>query len=305
MGKITASKVVDGNFGNCVRLTNGIVEALVTLDFGPRVISVSRKGMENMMYQDIEKKPLDPKLEEYDGQFTLYGGHRIWISPEVLPRCYYPDNKPVVYKKIQNGASFAAPVEDKNFIQKTIRITMTEEAPEFYVEHEVKNCGMWDIEFAIWCLTVLDGGGKEVIPMPKREAGLLSNRNISLWDYSEMNDPRVYWGKNYITLKQDKSKKNPFKLGINNEEGWAAYFNKGQVFIKSFEPSPEGFYPDNNCCFETYTNNVMLECESLSEFVLLEPGEEACHGETWEIFEADAAPSDNEKEIDKVMKKYL
>ena len=149
MGKVEVSKAKNKIWGSCAKLTNGEVEILVSLEFGPRVIHLSRVGMENMMFQDPERKPIDRKVEEFEDQFILYGGHRLWISPEVLPRCYYPDNKPVKYEKITNGASFTAPVELHNNIQKIIRITLDENAPVVHVEHEVKNCGNWDIEFAL------------------------------------------------------------------------------------------------------------------------------------------------------------
>jgi len=120
-----------------------------------------------------------------------------------------------------------------------------------------------------------------------------------------MNDERVHWGKNFITLAQNPNKANPFKLGLNNEDGWAAYFNKGQVFIKYFDPVLEGFYPDNGCTFETYTNGAMLECETLGEFVRLEPGEECGFTEEWELHEADKMPSDDEEEIAGIMSQYV
>lgn len=31
-----------GNYGKCVSLSNGVLQAIVTIDFGPRIISFSR-----------------------------------------------------------------------------------------------------------------------------------------------------------------------------------------------------------------------------------------------------------------------
>lgn len=306
MAGIKISKVIDKSFGSCVKMENGLVELMVTTDFGPRVISFSRTGMENMLYQDPDKQKLGDPYEIYEGdQISLYGGHRIWVSPEEVPRCYYPDNHPVTCTEIENGMEFAAPVEKWNNIQKILSITLMEDAPIVKLAHTVKNCGTWDVEFAPWCITMTDKGGKLVIPMPDRKTGYLCNRNISLWDYSAMNDERVYWGKDYITLTQNPGIAQPFKLGINNEAGWGACFNKGQVMIKFFEPVPGGLYPDNGCCFEAYTNDVMLEVESLGEFVCLQPDETVTHEEEWEIYEAPKVPSNDEEEIRTIMEEYL
>jgi len=296
---------VDAQWGNCVKMTNGIIELFVTVDFGPRVIHLSRVGKENMMYQDFSRSTLGEKQKEFNDHLKLCGGHRLWISPEVMPRCYYPDSDPVEWEASENTVRFTAPVEQFNNIQKIIEITMIEDEPAVQVEHIIKNMGAWDIEFAHWCITMLDKGGKEIIPMPKRATGYLANRNISLWDYSEMNDERVHWGKDFITVTQNPDKANAFKLGLNNEDGWAAYFNKGQVFIKYFDPVIDGFYPDNGCSFESYTNAVMLECETLSEFIHLEPGEESSFTEEWELYEADVVPSNDEKEIVEILKKHV
>jgi hypothetical protein len=120
-----------------------------------------------------------------------------------------------------------------------------------------------------------------------------------------MNDERVYWGKDFITLTQNPNKTNPFKIGLNNEDGWAAYFNKGQVFIKYFTPVIEGYYPDNGCSFETFTNADFLECETLGELIYLESGGESSFTEEWELYEADKIPSDDEKEISVIINQYV
>ena len=306
MSNVEIIKCKSDTFGNCVKLTNGIAELMVTLDFGPRIIHFSLCGKENMFYNDLEKKPLGEKLDIYQGeQMKLYGGHRIWLSPEILPRCYYPDNSPVTYETTENGIIVSGPVEKFTNIQKTMNITMFPGVPDVNIDHTIINCGVWDIELSVWCITMMDKGGKAIIPMPARNTELLPNRNISLWDYSEMNDERIYWGKDFITLAQDSNIDKPFKLGLNNEAGWGAYFNKGQVFFKFFEPVLNGVYPDNGCSYEAYTNNTMLEIESLSEVELIAPGDCLSYAEEWEIYEADIIPSNDENEIRDAVNKYV
>ena len=43
---------------------------------------------------------------------------------------------------------------------------------------------------------------------------------------------------------------------MNNEDGWAAYINKDQIFLKNFEMNIDGEYPDFGCNFETFTNGI-------------------------------------------------
>ena len=295
MAKISTDTVTDPVFGKCTSLNNGLIELRVTTDFGPRIIHCAVKGMENMMFEDTAKTPLGEKYECFDDQHIIYGGHRLWISPEVVPRCYHPDNLPVTVTEIENGARFTAAVEKENMIQKSFSVTLDPDTPRVKVVHTIRNVGLWDIELAPWALTVLAPGGVEVMPMPDRATDLLPNRNFTFWDYSVLNDSRVYFGDKFLSLKQDAYKENPFKLGYNNENGWAAYFNRGQVFIKHFEPIQNGFYPDNGCCFETYTNNKMLEMETLGEIEALEPDDFVTLEEEWEIHAAEP-PKDQRDE---------
>ena len=306
MSKVEVSKVRHEVFGNCVRLANGLIELWVTVDFGPRIIRFSRIGKENIFFEDTKMAPLGEYLDAYGGDVVkLCGGHRLWISPEILPRCYYPDNKPVECKEIPGGAEFTPPVEVINGIQKSLTITLDEGKPTVVIDHGIKNCGQWEIELAPWAITVMDKDAVEVVPMPASKTGLLPNRALVLWDYAAMNDSRVYWGKDYITLRQDKTMANPFKFGLYNEAGWCAVFNKGQAFFKYFEPVAEWEYPDGGCNFESYTNGDMLEAESLGALELLQPGEWANHIEEWALYEEDSVPSNDEAEISRVVAKYI
>jgi hypothetical protein len=305
MSALQTNYQTDPVFGRLMQLTNGLIDLRVTLDYGPRVIHASVAGMENLFFQDKEKKALGERFSVYDDQLVLYGGHRIWIAPEIMPRCYHPDNEPVAVTPTDTGVTFAGAVEKSNQIQKIMHIQLAEDAPTVKISHSILNTGLWEIELAPWCITMLAAGGYEVLPMPNRKTGLLNNRNFSLWDYSIMNDARVYWGKDFITLKQDPSAAHPFKLGYNNEAGWAAYFNKGQVFVKFFEPSEDGFYPDDGCCFESYTNGSMLEMETLGEFVQLSPDEAVSHTEEWEFYKADFTPTNDETLLQEAVKPFI
>lgn len=313
---IVFSQITDPNFGRCVSITNGKIEIHVTLDIGPRIIHCACVGQENIFYQDTAKKTLgekydiyqknDPEKGQIQDQIILYGGHRLWIAPEVVPRCYHPDNLPVTFLELENGARFTAAVEEHNQIQKIMTITMDSDAPRLKIVHCIRNVGQWDIRLAPWAITMLSPGGIAVMPMPDRSTGFLPNRNFTFWDYSELNDSRIYFGKNFMTLRQDESKENAFKMGYNNEAGWAAYFNKGQVFIKYFEPMVDGLYPDNGCCFETYTNGDMLEMETLGEMFELDPDEFVTLEEEWELYPADKPTNtQNEEQLREALSKFM
>ena len=88
------------NYGRCLEIKNNKVRLVVTLDFGPRIIRYSFIDGENILFEDRERvfKELNPQMEEVYGKgkpWIIYGGHRLWKSPENMPETYYPDNNPV------------------------------------------------------------------------------------------------------------------------------------------------------------------------------------------------------------------
>jgi hypothetical protein len=309
MGKVEISKTKDDVFGNMISLSNGIVSLTASLDFGPRIMSFNLNGMENMLYNDPEKKPINNAVyHEFNKEDVLkvYGGHRLWISPEILPRCYYPDNDPVDCEIRSNGVILQAPVETFNGIQKSVEIWLNEFNAEVLVVNNIKNTGAWNIVFAPWAITVMAAGGTLVVPHADNDTGLLSNRFVGLWPYSKMNDKRVYWGDKYIILRQDTSETSAFKFGTNNEKGWAAYFNKKQLFVKTYPHVHDGVYPDfAGCSFEAYTNEHFLEIESLGHSDVVPPHSTVTHMEKWTLFKEGFVPELNEEKITAVINKYL
>jgi hypothetical protein len=79
--------------------------------------------------------------------------------------------------------------------------------------------------------------------------------------------------------------------------GWAGYVVHGQLFVKYFDYLPGETYPDAGCNFETFTNEEMLEVESVGPLITLEPGETVEHVETWRLF-ADVPAVADEESID-------
>ena len=128
---------------------------------------------------------------------------------------------------------------------------------------------------------------------------------IALWPYTKLTDKRLTLGDRYITLRQDTEATSSCKFGINSEHAFAMYFNHGDVFVKKFDLTDGGVYPDGGMSFETYTNKSFLEMESLGELKTVAPGETICHSEYWSLTKGDAPKSFDDEEIDELVKKYV
>lgn len=299
-------------FGRCLQLTNGQIEALVTIDVGPRIIGFNFVGSRNIMREDIndDSNNSGPAFDEYyykGAAWHIYGGHRLWTSPESLPETYYPDNTPVAYTVKENGVIFTPDAQVENGIQMQIELTMSPDKAEMKVEHRVKNIGNESKEFALWALTVLTQGGLEIIPQNTVDTGLLANRALSIWPYTDTTDDRFYFGNKFISLQQNPKLERAFKIGTDNHHGYAMYVIDDTVFVNRYEPDhPNGRYPDNGMSFETYTNNFICELETLSPLKVVAPGETSEHTEHWSLVRNPGTPDRrNDEALEQFVNKIL
>jgi len=103
-----------------------------------------------------------------------------------------------------------------------------------------------------------------------------------------MNDPRLDFGVNFIRLHQSASL-GPIKIGLAHRERWVGYHVDQDLFVKRFELLDNETYPDGGANFETFTNEEMLEVESLGPLVTLEPGQYTQdHVELWSLIKVPA-----------------
>ena len=283
---VKMEKTAYGGWPNCYRLTNGTLELIVTTDVGPRIIRLGFVGKPNMFkeYPDMIGKT-------GGDEWRIYGGHRLWHSPEVMPRTYAPDNSPVQATPAGNTLKIVQPTEGTTGIQKELEIALAEQGARARILHRLRNNGPWPLELAAWCLSVMDAGGMAVVPHPVKATldKLLPNWCLTLWPYTDMNDPRVDWGTRYIRLRQVPGTQ-PFKIGLSNNEGWGAYLNRGQMFLKRFDYVEGATYPDFGASMEVYTNADMLELETVGPLRVLQPGAEIEHVELWSLFDNVSLP---------------
>ncbi len=286
---VQINETVYGKYGKCLRMTNGEKELIATLDMGPCIIRYGYIGGENIFFEDVDKTAVnditDSPYEE--NLWWVIGGHRLWCSPELFPRTYYPSTKKVDCKIDGNTAVFTAPVQEWSQIRCAIGVTMDDDG-NVKLEHSVTNMNAWDIELAPWTISVMNTGGTAYIPQNKRKTGFFPNKWVCYWDYTPMNDSRISLGEDYISVSMDASKEVAAKIGVLNENGWMAYLYKGTAMIKRFGYIDGANYPDNGCNCESYTCKNYTEMECLSPMTKIPAGGTAVHKEKWELKKADS-----------------
>lgn len=275
------------------RLSNGKVELVITTEVGPRVIFYGPAGGPNA-FKNYEEQ-MGKRGEK---SWQIRGGHRLWIAPEHAQLTYYPDNAAVKAEPMGKlGVRLTPPPETRIGFQKQLDITLDPVSSRVRLVHRLKNIGSKQQRIAPWAVTVMAAGGFAIIPqplpLPHGPKGWLPNRSLALWGYTDLRDPRYFLGVKFFTLRQDAAQ-GATKIGLAHREKWVGYLRDGLLFVKSFGFDSDAVYPDNGVNFETFTNEDMLELESLGPLVTLARGRSVEHVEEWYLFRdlPDIAPHD-------------
>lgn len=264
---------------NCLKLSDGRLELIVTLDVGPRVIRLGTPGGKNLF------KEFDDQVGRTSGaEWISFGGHRLWHAPEIFPRSYAPDFSPVSHSWNAGVLTLVQNTEPETGIQKEIRISFRGETVE--LTHRLINRNAWAIEVAPWCLSVMAAGGRALLPQEEFRSHpetLEPARPMVLWHFTRMNDPRFTWGDRLIQIREDASCTSKQKIGVQNRQGWVAYQLGGDLFLKTVPRIPGAVYPDMGCNCEIFTMPGFLEVETLGPLAKLEPNGFVDHLETWRV----------------------
>lgn len=296
--KIHVDNVRHQGWGEVVRISNGAAEVRVLTQVGPRILYYGLRGGENQLHEFTDHSGL-----RVDGQYHSYAGHRLWVSPEV-ERTYYPDNFPVQVTPLAGGVRFTAPVESTppgTSLQKEMEVQLAQEGSQVTLVHRITNRGSEATEMAPWALTVMEAGGRAILPLaprqPMSKQHLLPESVVALWSYTDLADSRWKFGSKYVQLTTEAAPDARFReqmLGLYNPMGWAAYFRNGHLFVKRAAVETGKTYPDFGCNFETYTEPSFLELETLGPLRTLHPGESAEHTENWWLYKDVPAGEDED-----------
>jgi hypothetical protein len=289
-------KIAYKGWDHCIRLANPTMEMILTGDVGPRIIRFGFISKPNEFHED------DAWVgKSGDSEFHSYGGHRLWRAPEDPILTYIPDNHPVTIEQTPDGLHLLPPPEIPPALQKEWFVHLDPKQAHARIRHRLTNIGSAAVRLAPWAITVMAPEGVAILPFPPRgrhPENLLPKSRLAVWAYTDMTDPRWFWGQKYILLRQDPKKTLPQKIGASVPDGWAAYCRDNHLFVKIFPYQPEKEYPDLGSSAELFTNADILEVETLGPLVRLEPGQSIEHAEDWFLFK-DVPEPNSDRDVDR------
>ena len=273
----------------CVVLDNGTLKLLVTQSIGPRIMSFGFVGKENLFADLPEHITELPNGSIYH----FYGGHRLWQAPEFFETTYTLEDNPVEITELDGGLMVTQPLQLQNGLQKSLEIRFSGDS-QVVIKHRFTNHGNKEIACAPWAITQFKTGGVAILPQSRHDAGMLPNRSMALWSYTDMSSPRVQWGKEYVLVSAPMP--SAFKIGFPNPRGWLAYWLDGALFVKHAEYNDQVDYYDYGSSSESYCNDKFLELETLGPITTLHHDDSVTHVETWSLYRDVKRPA-NENEV--------
>lgn len=266
----------------CSSIENTTLKIWITQNVGPRILGLSFLGGKNLMAVLPEAKiPVDGADD-----FNLRGGHRLWYAPENPATTYITDDQPLEISPIENGLILIQNVDRATGIQKSWQVILDDENAALTINHRLTNRGKGNFVLAPWAITQLRKGGTAILPLNSElddEHGLLPNRQIIFWPYTEIDSPYLDL-KNKAILVESKLTDGAIKIGAPNPAEWLAYTIDDVLFVKNAAYNKGETYLDRGASSQIYCNKDFIELETLGPVVDLTPGEFVEHKEDWQIY---------------------
>lgn len=278
---MNAINILETNFkhyGKCLKITNSIVEVIITVEYGPRVVKYGYVNGRNQFAEDINNK-----ISTSHGDYYIIGGHRFWHLPENKDRTYIPDNKKVEYESIFNGVRLIQEIEKWTQVQKIIEITF-ETSSKVNILHKIVSLNAFDINISASGITAMSKGGIEIIPLEERKIGTIPNKSFVFWPYSNIKDSRVYFGDRYVAMKVCENVFENFKIGFNTNLSYAMYYNENELFVKQFKRDKNNSnYPHMGCSYESFIGSNYIEMQTNSPIYTISTNQCVEHLEIWDL----------------------
>lgn len=235
----------------------------VTIDVsaGPRITSlVTPSGTELLVR-------LDPPLSAGPAgghEVPLYGGHRLWVAPEI-PELTYASDESTGDLMVEDRT--AAARDHGTPIARTLHVVAGKSSVR--VRHTITNTGPTPLVVAPWAITQMRPGGVAYLPVGRQSPdahGLQASGLVAIWPYTRLDDPRLTFDHDIVRLMSivDDTKRSPVKVGVDGAEAWLAYTLNGEaLLVKTDERAADVSYVDHGAAVQSYMCDDFVELEAL------------------------------------------
>lgn len=275
----TLKKINYAGWDDCVYLSNGVCEAVVSTKVGPRILRYSLVGGPNLFYLDEYAAGMTEELKLW----RMYGGHTFDFRIDDK-KILLPENAPVGVRL--EGASMhfdPMPMGDTG-ITKQISIRMCRRGG-LEVKETLTNTSEAEITITAEASTNVVPGGVAALPASGMDSIMTPAKDADL--------RRTSFGKELCLVSADEVKGGEFALDFKADHRWCGYFNRGCLFI--ITTPPEESYEGANIGVSGTPNRMTIT--TYSNPVTLAPGESHTHTEVFNIFIEKPVPATEEEAL--------
>ncbi len=291
---LNTKEIVSELFGNCLQMNDENTEVLVTLDYGPRIVSIHTNNGRELIYQAP------------DAAIGRPHGHKMRITFEKSTNGIYCDHAPVRYSPMTEGVRFVQSVTEPAQMEVIMDVCLTENG-SLTVEHSIINRSKDPVKVSIYTETPFTRDGFVVIPQGNAASSERPGKIMTLWDGCSWSDERLFIGDRYVMVRSlDEAGKPRLKIGVNDTDGIVGFIGSKGCLIKQYTHNRNALYPFYNCSAFATENNGWLSIQMTSPFYLVEPEEAARHTEIWHPCEAaDSAVFHDEESVRVFLEQYM
>ncbi len=270
--------VVHPRFGRCLEVVAGAQRALLSLEFGPRIVSLTTSlahtAVGNLLWEEDATRPA------MGGSTRLRAGHRLWTAPET-EATWVDDERAVVVE----GDGFLSGPRDGRGLARALRVRG--DGDDIVVEHRLRNDTDTDVEAAAWGVTMFRAGARVQVQLPAFQPwpqAVQASSSLALWPYTRLDDPRLQLGDRTLTVAHLPTLPSWKIGGFLPSPVLRTLFDDGDgdlVIEKQWAGVAGAPHADNGCNWEIYVDSGVIEAESLSPLTVLAPGAQLRHDERW------------------------
>ena len=302
---VTVTRLTWHGWAGSVRLSNGIVEAVVVPEIG-RVMSFQFVGHPETSPVFVNKDWIGKTVADADPlTWATFGGDKLWPAPQSEwpshnVRAWPPDQAfdgdPEVAQAVPGGVRLCTPDSTAFAARATRAITMKPGEARLYIAQTLlkdpdASGGRDGFPVGIWSITQARGDGAVFLP-------LTAGGKFPL-GYATLGDPgdvpaAPYFAAQGGLLRIARDLAKSHKVGSGSPAGWMASLYGGTVlFSEHYSYRPGAAYPDGGSSAEVYTNagaTAYIEMELLGPLVPLMHGDKTEHDIYWQLQRLPHAP---------------
>lgn len=310
VSRVTITRLNWNGWTNCVRLSNGVVEAIIVPRIG-RIMAFQYAGHPESSPLFINQEWIGKSgADAGEGNWANFGGDKLWPAPQsdwpIYIRHAWPpdpafDGQPQRLDIIPQGIRLTTPPSDAFKAGAIREITMRSSEARLYISQtllRLTNTGNVmppaqsapaNARLGIWSITQTRGDGTIFLPLnpASRFPGGFVTFDADSRPVRQRAPLPGGWTQSAGVLIGRRDPVTSHKLGTDASAGWLASLYAGKIlFSEHYTPLPGQTYPDAGCSSEVYENagaTAYIEMEILGPLRFLKPGDKTAHNLYWQL----------------------